>query len=42
MASSTAAKPVTGAATDRRFVATTCGAAAEARSTWVMPLVVKK
>ena len=42
MASSTAATPVTGASTDRRFVASTSGASVEARSTWVTPCSVKK
>lgn len=42
MASSTAANPVTGASTDRWFVATTSGASAEARNTWVTPSSVKK
>ena len=42
MASSTAANPVTGASTDRRFVATTSGTSSEARSTCVTPSVVKK
>ena len=35
MASSTTANPVTGASTERWFVATTSGASSEARSTWV-------
>ena len=41
-ASSTAAKPVTGASTDSVFVAITCGASAAARSTCVVPSSVKK
>ena len=42
IASSTTANPVTGASTDKWFVATTSGASAEARSTCVTPSVVKK